>query len=188
MYCVAHVQIMRYKKCLCRRLRPNSITLSSSLAGCRPASEPALDLARELVRELVCDLLWLNSITLSRSQTWFPTCHRQVRAISTRRDSSNLVADRFKPYSITLSCSLAGRRPVRDQIPLRCPACDQLASWSQTCSWAGRKLDSVMELGLRHAHDVHKQLFVQLASSSRTSSRTSWRAGQRNGIWLLVVK
>jgi len=28
-------------------------------------------------------------------QTWFPTCCRQVRAISTCRDSSNLVADRF---------------------------------------------------------------------------------------------
>ena len=78
------------------------------------------DLARELVRELVCDLLSLNSIMLSRlqtwSQTWFPTCHRQVRAIWTCRDSSNLVADRFRPYSTTLSCSLAGRRPVRELV------------------------------------------------------------------------
>jgi len=32
--------------------------------------------ANELVHELICDLLWLNSITLSRSQTWFPTCCR----------------------------------------------------------------------------------------------------------------
>jgi len=48
----------------------------------------AHDLDRELVRELVCDLLWLNSIMISRSQTWsqtwFPTCRRQVRAISNR--------------------------------------------------------------------------------------------------------
>ena len=69
-------------------------------------------MARELVRELVFDLLWLNSITLSRSytwsQTWFSTCRRQVRAIL---------------------------------------LCDQRASWLQTCSRAGRKLDSVMEFG-----------------------------------------
>ena len=155
-------------------LRPNSITLASSLAGRRPASEPAReldsvmefqiwkiplhylarDLARKLARELVCYLLWLNSITLSRSQTWsqtwFPTCRRQVRAILTSRDSSNLVADRLRPYSITLSCSLAGLRPARQ-------VCDQLVSWSQTCSRASRKLDSVMEFGLRHAYDVHTQ-------------------------------
>jgi len=113
-------------------LRPNSITLSSSLAGRRPASEPvreqiplhylARDLARELVGELVCDLLWLNFIMLSRSktwsQTWFPTCRRQVRAISTSRDSSNLVADRFRPYSITLS----SLQPA--------PARDLVASWT----------------------------------------------------------
>jgi len=65
-------------------------------------------------------------------QTWFPTCRRQVRAISTCRDSWNLVADRFAaeagklvrellsswiapdwPNSITLSTSLAGGRPTR---------------------------------------------------------------------------
>ena len=68
-------------------------------------------LARDLARELVCDLLWLNCIKLSRSQTWsqtwFPTWCRQVRAISTCRDRSNLVADRFWLYSITLSFLLA---------------------------------------------------------------------------------
>jgi len=126
-----------------------STTLSSSLAGRKPSNEPA----REVVRELVCDLLWLNSIMLSRSQTWFPTCRRQVQVISTCRDSWNLVADRFRPYSIALSCSLAGRRPVRDQVPLRCPACDQLASWSQGLRPAS-ELSNVMEFGLRHAHDV----------------------------------
>jgi len=123
----------------------------------------------------------------SRSQTWFPTCHRQVRVISTCRDSSILVADRFRPYSTTLSCSLAGRKPVRDQIPLRCPACDQLASRSRPAS----ELDSVMEFGLRQAHDVHRQVFVQLLAAREPARElvadvlASWsQAGQRNGIWL----
>jgi len=42
-------------------------------------------LARQLVRELVCDLLWQNSITLFRSQTWsqtwFLTCRGEVQVI-----------------------------------------------------------------------------------------------------------
>jgi len=59
------------------------------------------------------------------SQAWFSTCRKQVRAISTCRDSSNLVADRFMPYSITLVCSLAGLRPARDLVA------DMLASWLQ---------------------------------------------------------
>ena len=33
------------------------------------------------------------------------------------------------------------------------------------------ELDSVMEFGLRHVHDVHTQVFVQLASSSRSGRR-----------------
>jgi len=51
-----------------------------------------------------------------------------------------------------------------------------------------------MEFGLRHAHDVHTQVFAQLASSSlaaREPARelvadllASWsQAGQSNGIW-----
>ena len=39
------------------------------------------------------------------SQTWFPTCRRQVRAISTCRDSLSLVADRLA----------AGFRPAFDR-------------------------------------------------------------------------
>ena len=31
----------------------------------------------------------------SWSQTWFPTCRRQARAVSTCRRSLNLIADRF---------------------------------------------------------------------------------------------
>jgi len=46
-----------------------------------------------------------NSITLSRSQTWFQTCRKQVRAILTCGDSSNLVADRLA----------AGFRPAFDR-------------------------------------------------------------------------
>jgi len=45
----------------------------------------------------------------------------------------------FKPNSITLSSSLAGRIPVRDQILLHYPACDQLASRSATSSRAARR-------------------------------------------------
>ena len=115
------------------------------------------------------------------------------------RDSSNLVADRFRPYSITLFCSLAGRSPVRDQIPLRCSACDQLASWSQAGQRNGiwsrtglrpaSELDSVMKFGLRHAHDVHTQVFVQLLAVREPARElvadllASWsQAGQRYGI------
>ena len=81
---------------------PRHVSTKGQIALCYPASEPA----RELVRELVCDLL------ASWRQTWFPTCRRQVRAISTCRDSSNLVPDRFA----------AGLRPARELV------CDMLAS------------------------------------------------------------
>jgi len=93
----------------------------------------AIQLASESARELVCDLLvvcWrpaseLDSVMefgLSRtiqlasrslaglrpacaswSQTWFPTCRRQVRAIWICRDSLNLAADRFHSWSATSS-------------------------------------------------------------------------------------
>jgi len=70
-----------------------------------------------------------NSITLSRSQTWFPTCRRQARAISTCLDSSNLYATCFRPK--------------------------KGASWSQTrsqvCDQVG-DLDSVMKFGLYNAY------------------------------------
>jgi len=104
------------------------------------------DLAGELVRQLVCDLLWLNSITLSRSQTWsqtwFPTYRRQVQAISTCRDcsncrhSSNLFADRFGPYSITLCCLLANSRAGQ---------CNEISS--RASLRPASELDSVMEFG-----------------------------------------
>jgi len=90
-----------------------------------------------------------------RALTWFPTRRRQVPACR-----SNLVADGFRPYSITLSWSLAGLRPA--------------------------KLDSEMEFGLRHEHDVHTQVFVQLASSSRTSSRAGRRpASELVASWIV---
>jgi len=57
--------------------------------------------------------------------------------------------------SITLSSSLADRRPARDQIPLHYPACDRLASRSATSSRAGRRpaseQDSVMEYDLNRS-------------------------------------
>ena len=61
----------------------------------------------------------------------------------------------LKPNSITLSSALAGRRPVRDQIPLHCPAFDQIASRSATSARAGRipasVQNSVMEYGLNRS-------------------------------------
>jgi len=103
----------------------------------------------------------------SGSQTWFPTCRRQVRAISTCRDSSNLVTDWFapglrparalvrellaswiapdRPNSTTLSILLAGRRPARE------PAHE-----------AARELDSVMEFGLYHLTSTAPASPVQL--------------------------
>ena len=67
-----------------------------------------------------------------QSQTWFPTCYRQVRAISTCRDSSNLVANRFA----------AGLRPARE--PDREPDRELVRELV-------RELDNVMEFGLNRA-------------------------------------
>jgi len=73
------------------------------------------------------DQLASRSATSSRAaSSWTKTCVCTSCACRT-------------PNSITLSSSLAGRRPVRDQIRLRCPACDQLASRSATTSRAGRR-------------------------------------------------
>jgi len=79
-------------------LRQNFITLSRSRTGSRAGSRAGLRSASEQVCD--CDQL------ASWSQTWFPTCCRQVRAVSTCRDSSNLVADRFA----------AGVRPARELV------------------------------------------------------------------------
>jgi len=123
--------------------RQNSITLSSSRPGLRadlPAgSRAGLWPASELDSVMEFDQIPLRcpAIQLAGcSQTWFSTCRRQVRAISTCWDSSNLVTDRFaaglrpsrelvrellarwiatdRPNSRTLSSSLAGCRPARE--------------------------------------------------------------------------
>jgi len=108
----------------------NSITLPSSRPGSRADSPAGLRpaLAKFHYAIHVADPSRLQTW----SQTWLLTCRRQAPAFSTCRDSLKLVADRFRPYSTMLFCSL-GRRPVRDEIPSRCPACDQLANWSATC-------------------------------------------------------
>jgi len=85
----------------------NSITLSSSRSGSRTRSRAGLRPA-------------LAKFHYAGFRPGF---------ISTCRDSSNLIADRSRPYSITLSCSAT------------------FASWLQTCSRAGCQLDSVMEFG-----------------------------------------
>ena len=91
------------------------------------------------------------------SQTWFPTSRRQVQAISTCRDSLNLVADQFaagfrpafdqlstglrhahdthvcdlgRPNSIKLSSSPADHRPARELRPARDPARELVADSS----------------------------------------------------------
>ena len=96
-----------------------------------------------------------------------PACN-QIRATSTCWDSSNMVADQFKPNSITLSSSQAGWRPARKlnsvkEFGRELPAC---------------KLDSVMEFGLQHAHaGLHpaREQADQLASRSMTNSRAGYR-------------
>jgi len=61
--------------------------------------------------------------------------------------------------------------------------CDQLASWSKA-------IDSVMEFGLRHAHDVHTQVFDRLLAAREPARElvadllASWsQAGWCNGVW-----
>jgi len=102
-----------------------------------------------------------TSRTASRSVE--PFCRAQGRDRQTDRPRYSVCSNRphlasviryclLKPNSITLSSSLAGRRPASDQIPLRCLACDQLASRSATSSRGGRRpateQHSVMEYGL----------------------------------------
>ena len=80
---------------------------------------------------------------------------------------------KLKPNSFTLSRSLAGRRPVRDQIPLNYSACDQLASRSVTSSRAGSRASSELDEDLRaHVADqipLRYPACDQLASRSATS-------------------
>ena len=113
-------------KCPVYCLQLNSISLSSSLAGRRPVHHQIP------LHYPACDQLARRSATSSRAgsrassrdtSSWTKTCVFTSCACRT-------------PNSITMSSSLAGRRPVRDQIPLRCPACDQLVSRSATSSRA----------------------------------------------------
>jgi len=70
--------------------------------------------------------------------------------------------------------ALWGRKPLKStsksQIPLRCPACDQLASWSQAGQRNGNwsrtasELDSIVEFGLnRSATRFHPSGHVEIA-------------------------
>jgi len=81
-----------------KRKAMNSIMLSSSLAGLRAGRRPASEL------DIIMEFGLSSAIQLTSrrwSQTWFPTCRRQVRAISTCRDSSNLVTDWFVSWFAT---------------------------------------------------------------------------------------
>jgi len=72
----------------------------------------------------------------------------------------------LKPNSITLSSSLASRRPVRDQIPLHYPACDQLASRSATNSRAGRRT--------RQRNGIWPEQVCDLQVRAISTCRDSW--------------
>jgi len=61
----------------------------------------------------------------------------EARGLGTGKNRLMEKPNLHKPNFVTLSSSLAGRRPVRDQILLHYPACNQLASRSVTSSRAG---------------------------------------------------
>jgi len=74
-----------------------------------------------------------------------------------------------------MSSLLAGRRPVRDQIPLHYPACDQVASRSATSQRPGSRAASELDEDLRvHVVCVSQAKFyytVQLTTSSLVGLR-----------------
>ena len=75
---------------------------------------------------------WQTSLV----RRWRGTRGLETSSVSTSHRSAARVPEerkQSKPNSVTLPSSLATRRRVRDHIPLHYPACDQLASWSQTC-------------------------------------------------------
>ena len=92
---------------------------------------------------------------------------------------------RLKSNSITLAISVAGRKPVRDKIPLHYPVCDQLASRSATSSRAASELDEDMRVHFVCVSQAKFHYAGELASRSQTSSRpnsitlSSLRAGLR---------
>jgi len=94
------------------------------------------------------------------------------RAQRCHNTSTGAVKAKFH-YAVQLTSS--GRTPVRDQIPLHYPACDQVASRSATSSPAGLRAASELGENLRvHVVCVSQAKFhyaVQLASRSQTSSR-----------------
>ena len=130
--------------------------LASWSATCqRAASELDSVMGFGISRHALSCSLAVSQQLASRSQTSCEPICDQVRAISTCRDSSNLSATGRKPgrelvADLLATCSRAAR--WIGQIPLRCPARQQLASMSQTSSGTRsrlvRQLDSVMEFGL----------------------------------------
>jgi len=127
---------------------------------------------------------------------WSATCFGQILLrYAGRRSGFRPVADRSSYLDMSRQLEPC-RRPVQAILhyaillgsrsaTARELVADLLANWSQTGQRNGiwsrtglrpaSELDRVMEFGLRHAHDVHTQVFVQLASSSRTRSRAGCR-------------
>ena len=103
--------------------------------------------------------------TKSQIPLHYPACDQLASRSSTSSQAPSELSEDLRvhvvcvcrPNSITLSSSLADRRPVRDQIPLSCPVCNQFASRSAT---------SVMEYGLnRSATRFELSRHVEIARS-----------------------
>jgi len=117
--------------------------------------------------------IYLATWLVSWFATWPVTCFGCGRRLGFRH-----VTDRFK-LSRHVEIARTWSQTGSGHIPLRYLArelvADLLASWSQAGQRNGiwsrtglrpaSELDIVMEFGVRHAHDVHTQVFVQLLVS-----------------------
>jgi len=141
-----------------------------------------------LSRSQTCSQTWFHLWSLWHSGAiqirllLFLTCHTQVRAISTAFELSGHV-EIAQTWSQTGSghiplCYLAlrsARKLIADLLPSWSQAEQHNEIWSRTGLRPASELDSVMEIGLRHAHDVYMQVFAQLDSGLWTSSRAGHR-------------
>jgi len=87
----------------------------------------------------------------------------------------------LEPNCITLSSSLAGRRPVRDQIPLHYPASDQLASRSAASSRAGRSARQRRRNGVWPEPVCNQVRAISTCWDSSNLSATGRKPGLRPG-------
>jgi len=118
------------------------------------------------------------SPTRDELQRWSQSFDQLMRSPRTYAFSTYFFSTYFylKPNYITLSMSssLGGRRPVRDQIPLDYPACDQFASRSATSSRAASRAASSCSKTF-----VCKSCACRRPNSITLSSLRSARAGRK---------